>query len=109
MERFEISTKSNGEFQFSLKTETNETIITCEESFRSFRDCNNAILTIRKAAVHESAFEKQRTQDGHYFFRIRTKNGDVAGISRLFEAELLCNNYMALVQSTITRAAMTEY
>jgi uncharacterized protein YegP (UPF0339 family) len=30
MERFEISTKPNGDFQFSLKTEENETILISE-------------------------------------------------------------------------------
>lgn len=109
MERFEISTRPNGEYQFCLKTSDNEVIITSEDSFRSFRDCNNAILNVRKAAIHESAFEKQRTHDGHFFFRIRTKTGDVAGVSRLFDGELICNNYIQMVQNSIVRAAMTEY
>lgn len=109
MERFEISTRPNGEYQFCLKTSDNEIIITSEESFRSFRDCNNAILDVRKAAIHESAFEKQKTLDGHYFFRIRTKTGDIAGVSRLFDGERICNNYIQMAQSSIIKAAMTEY
>lgn len=109
MERFEISTKSNGDFQFSLKTEDNETILSSEEGFSSLRDCNNAILKVRTVATRETAFEKERTHDGHYYFRIRNKSGDVLSVSRVFEAEKSCNTYMELVKSSITKASMTEY
>ncbi len=109
MERFEISTKSNGDFQFSLKTENNETILSSEEGFSSLRDCNNAIINVRTVATLETAFEKERTQDGHYYFRIRNNSGEVLSISRIFEAEKNCNSYIELVKSSISKARMTEY
>lgn len=109
MERFEISTKPNGDFQFSLKTEDNETILTSEEGFPSFRDCNNAIMHVRKLATKPSAFEKFRTNDGHYFFRILENTGTTISVSRLFDAEASCNRFMEQVRSSIAKARMTEY
>jgi uncharacterized protein YegP (UPF0339 family) len=66
-------------------------------------------MNVRVAASRPSAFEKLRTQDGHYFFRILGKAGTAISVSRLFDAEKSCTHFMEHVKTSIAKASMTEY
>ncbi len=86
MGKFEINKKKNGEFQFNLKSATGQIILSGEGHSKKV-SCIDSIQNVKKYSMDDSKFDKKRATNGKYYFNLKTDNGNIIGISEMYENE----------------------
>ena len=80
---FEIESRSDGEFVFSLKVGS-EAILTSQE-YTTKAACVNGIDSVKKNAPDESRYRRTTTPEGTFRFALDAANGQVIGSSEYYE------------------------
>ncbi len=86
MGKFVISKRTNGEFQFNLKADNGQVILS-SEGYASKASCQNGIESVRNNSQEESRFELKTAKNGKFFFNLKATNGQVIGSSEMYESE----------------------
>lgn len=81
--KFQISTRSNGEFQFSLQAGNGQVILS-SEGYSAKPSCLNGVESVRKHAAAESNFHRHEAKDGRVYFTLKASNGQVIGQSQMY-------------------------
>lgn len=87
MGKFEITKRTNGEFQFNLKASNGQVILT-SEGYVQASSCENGIESVRKNAQIDSRFEKKAATNGKFFFNLKASNGQIIGRSQMYTTEV---------------------
>jgi uncharacterized protein YegP (UPF0339 family) len=85
MGKFVITTRSNGEFQFNLKADNSQVILT-SEGYATHAACENGIESVKKNASTDGAFERKESTNGKHYFNLKATNGQVIGTSQQYES-----------------------
>lgn len=85
MGKFVITKRSNGEFQFSLKSENGQTVLT-SEGYITKAGCLNGIEAVKFNSQNESNYERKNSINGKYYFNLKASNGQIIGTSEMYEA-----------------------
>lgn len=107
MGKFEVSTRSNGEFQFNLKADNGQVILT-SEGYSSKDACMNGIESVRKNGGDENNFEKKEAKNGKVFFNLKAGNGQVIGSSQMYADPSGRDNGIASVGNNAAGAEIVE-
>lgn len=107
MGKFVVTTRSNGEFQFNLKADNGQTILT-SEGYKTKAACMNGIESVKKNSATEARFEKKEAKNGKFHFNLKATNGQVIGSSQMYESEKSCDNGMASVMKNAPDASVVE-
>ncbi|MGB4845855.1 MAG: YegP family protein [Ferruginibacter sp.] len=86
MGKFIISTRSNGEFQFNLKADNGQVILT-SEGYAAKSGCSNGIESVKKNSQDSSNFERKVAKNGKHYFNLKAGNGQIIGSSQMYESE----------------------
>lgn len=86
MGTFVISKRKNGEFQFNLKADNGQTILT-SEGYTTKANCNNGIESVRKNSVEDARYERKTSSNGKFYFNLKASNGQIIGTSEMYESE----------------------
>ena len=86
MGKFVVSTRSNGEFQFNLKADNGQVILT-SEGYTSKAGCANGIESVRKNAEDDGNYTRKVSANDKYYFNLKAANGQIIGTSQMYEAE----------------------
>lgn len=86
MGKFEIKTRSNGEFQFNLKAGNGQTILS-SEGYTTKAACNNGIESVKNNATNDDRFDRKTSSNGKFYFNLKASNGQVIGTSEMYEQE----------------------
>jgi uncharacterized protein YegP (UPF0339 family) len=84
MGKFIISTRSNGEFQFNLKADNGQVILT-SEGYTAKSSCENGIASVRANAPSDSNYDRKKSSNGKHFFNLKAANNQVIGTSEMYE------------------------
>ncbi len=85
MEKFEITTRANGEFQFNLKAGNSQVILT-SEGYTTKASCMNGIESVRKNSTDDSKFDRLQAKNGKWYFNLKAGNGQIIGTSEMYES-----------------------
>lgn len=83
MGKFVISLRSNGEYQFNLKADNGQVILT-SEGYTGKSGCTNGIESVRTNAQKDERFERKEASNGKHFFNLKAANGQVIGSSQMY-------------------------
>ncbi len=86
MGKFIISTRTNGEFQFNLKADNGQVILT-SEGYTTKAACNNGIESVKKNSQSKDNFERLVAKNGKPYFNLTAGNGQIIGTSQMYESE----------------------
>ncbi|TNE69575.1 MAG: DUF1508 domain-containing protein [Bacteroidetes bacterium] len=86
MGKFVISQRTNGDYQFNLKADNGQVILT-SQGYSSKASCTNGIESVRTNSQEEGRFERQTASNGKFYFNLKASNGQVIGSSQMYEAE----------------------
>lgn len=86
MGKFVISRRANGEFQFNLKAINGQTILS-SEGYTSKSACENGIVSVKKNSKDSSKFDRKTSANGKFYFTLKATNGQIIGISEMYESE----------------------
>ena len=102
--KFEISSRSNGEFQFNLKAGNGQVILS-SEGYSSLQACQMGVESVRMHSVDPTHFECKTAKDGSPYFSVKAKNGQSIGISEMYSSISARDNG---IQSVMTNASGAE-
>ena len=107
MGKFVISTRTNGEFQFSLVADNSQTILS-SEGYGTKVNCENGVASVRKNAVEDARFERKTATNGKFYFNLKAINGQVIGTSQMYADEAGRDNGIASVQKNAPEASVDD-
>jgi len=84
MGKFVISKRKNGEFQFNLKADNGQVILS-SEGYTAKVSCENGIESVRKNALADGHFEKKMSSNEKHYFNLKASNGQIIGTSEMYE------------------------
>lgn len=82
---FEIETRPDGQFMFSLKV-GREAMLT-SEAYTTKAACMNGIESVKKNASDPDRYRRATTPDARFRFALDAANGQAIGSSEYFETE----------------------
>ena len=84
MGKFVITKRKNGEFQFNLKADNGQVILS-SEGYTVKLSCENGIESVRKNALADGHFERKMSSNEKHYFNLKASNGQVIGTSEMYE------------------------
>ena len=85
MGKFVISTRTNGEYQFNLKANNGQVILT-SEGYTARAGCDNGIESVRKNAEDDGKYDRKESKNGKFYFNLKAGNGQIIGSSQMYES-----------------------
>lgn len=107
MGKFVVTTRKNGEFQFSLKAGNGQEILG-SEGYTTKAACLNGIESVKKNSQDEARFEKLTSKNEKYYFNLKASNGQIIGSSEMYETEAARNNGIASVMKNAADATVED-
>ncbi|MCU0434699.1 MAG: YegP family protein [Bacteroidia bacterium] len=103
MGKFVITKRSNGEYQFNLKAGNGQTILT-SEGYAQKDGCLNGIESVKKNAPDDSRYDRKTSANGKSYFTLKAGNGQVIGMSEMYESDAGCENGIESVKKNAPEA-----
>ena len=97
MGKYVVNTRTNGEFQFNLKADNGQTILS-SEGYTTKSSCLSGIESVRKNSPDDARYEKNTSKNGKYFFNLKATNGQIIGSSEMYESTSGRDNGIASVK-----------
>lgn len=104
MGKFIITTRRNGEFQFTLKAGNGQVLLS-SEGYSSKAGCLNGIESVKINSQDEAKFDRKISLNGKPYFNLKTNNGAIIGSSEMYESEASRDNG---ILSVINNSAKAE-
>ncbi len=99
MGKFIITTRTNGEYQFNLKADNGQ-IILSSEGYTTKTACHNGIESVKKNAQESENFERKVATNGKHYFNLKAGNGQVIGSSQMYESsEGMVNGLASVIKN----------
>lgn len=107
MGKFEMSTRSNGDFQFNLKAGNGQVILS-SQGYGDKASCRNGIESVRKNSQNDDMFERKEASNGKLFFNLKAANGQIIGSSQMYADAAGRDNGIESVQKNAPDAEIVE-
>lgn len=107
MGKFEITTRTNGEFQFNLKASNGQIILT-SEGYTSKASCTNGIESVRTNSQVDARFDRLTAKDDSPYFNLKAVNGQIIGSSQMYKSEAARDNGIASVTTNAPEASIDD-
>ena len=107
MGKFVISTRKNGEFQFSLKAGNGQEILG-SEGYTTKAACLNGVESVKKNSQEDARFDRLEAKNGKYYFNLKATNGQIIGTSELYERTASRYNGIASVAKNAPDATIDD-
>ena len=107
MGKFEITTRTNGEFQFNLKA-TNGQIILTSEGYTTKASCTNGIESVRTHSQDAARFDRLTAKNNQPYFNLKAANGQIVGTSQMYNSEAARDNGIASVTTNAPDATIDD-
>jgi uncharacterized protein YegP (UPF0339 family) len=107
MGKFVITTRKNGEFQFSLKAGNGQEILG-SEGYTTKAACENGIESVRKNSQEDGRYDRLESKNGEYYFNLKAGNGQIIGTSEMYESASSRDNGIASVTNNAPDATVED-
>jgi uncharacterized protein len=107
MSKFTISTRTNDEFQFNLKAENGQVILT-SQGYTTKASCENGIESVRTHSTAVENFECNKSTDNHDYFNLKAANHQVIGTSEMYSSKTAMDTGIASVMKNAPLATIED-
>lgn len=107
MGKFEVSKRTNGEYQFNLKAGNGQVILT-SQGYSSKTSCTNGIESVRTNSVNDDRYERKEAKNGKHYFNLKASNGQIVGSSQMYETASSMENGIASVKNNAPDAGVDD-
>lgn len=108
MGKFQIATRTNGEWQFNLKADNGQVVLT-SQGYTTREACENGIESVRVNSHEDIRFDLKEASNGKYYFNLKAANGQIIGTSQMYVDANGRNNGIASVQKNAPNAPIEEF
>lgn len=105
MGKFEITQRTNNEYQFNLKA-GNHQVILSSEGYSTMEACKNGIESVKKNGLNDDQFERKESKNGKAFFNLKATNGQIIGKSEMYESKSSMENGIASVKKNVVASTL---
>ena len=105
MGKFVISKRTNGEFQFNLKADNGQVILT-SEGYTTRAACEAGIESVRKNAGDDSRFDRKKSTNNKHYFNLKAANSQIIGTSEMYESSSAMENGITSVRKNAPGATV---
>lgn len=85
MGKFVISKRTNGEFQFNLKADNGQVILT-SEGYTTRASCENGIESVQRNSSDDARYARMKSTNNKHYFNLKSSNGQIIGTSEMYES-----------------------
>jgi len=107
MGKFVIKVTKSGQFQFNLKADNGQVILSSEQ-YTTKAACNNGVSSVRENSQDDSRFDRKESSNGKFYFNLKAKNGQIIGTSELYESTSGRDNGISSVKKNAPDAQVIE-
>ncbi len=107
MGKFVITKRSNGEFQFNLKANNGQSILS-SEGYSTKNACENGIESVKRNSQDDNKFDRKTATNGKPYFNLKATNGQIIGTSEMYESIAARDNGIASVKSNAPDASTED-
>ena len=105
--KFEVTKRSNGEFQFNLKAGNGQVILN-SEMYEAKASAINGIESVKKNAPEDARYDRLSAKDGSPYFTLKATNGQVIGQSQMYSSEATRDAGIESVKTNAPGAAVND-
>lgn len=107
MGKFEITKRTNGDYQFNLKAGNGQVILT-SQGYSSKAGCENGIDSVRTNSKIDERFERKTSTNGKPYFNLKASNGQIIGTSEMYESTASRDNGIESVKNNAPSAEVVD-
>jgi len=107
MGKFVIKVTKSGQFQFNLKADNGQVILSSEQ-YTTKAACNNGVSSVRENSQDDARFDSKESSNGKFYFNLKAKNGQIIGTSELYESTSGRDNGISSVKKNAPDAQVVE-
>lgn len=107
MGNFVISKRTNGEFQFNLKANNHQVILT-SQGYTTKDSCEHGIESVKTNSQHDSSFDRRLSSNEKPYFNLIAANGLVIGTSEMYESTASMENGIASVKENAPKGIVED-
>ncbi|MDK2773291.1 MAG: YegP family protein [Flavobacterium sp.] len=107
MGKFEITKRTNGDYQFNLKAGNGQVILT-SQGYSSKAGCENGIDSVRTNSQIDERFERNTSTNGKPYFNLKASNGQIIGTSEMYESTASRDNGIESVKNNAPSAEIVD-
>lgn len=107
MGKFVITTRKNGEYQFSLKAGNGQEILG-SEGYTTKAACQNGIESVKKNSQDDARFDRLESKNGKWYFNLKATNGQIIGSSEMYESASARDNGIESVKKNAPDADVDD-
>ncbi|MEN9909382.1 MAG: hypothetical protein RLZZ540_2531 [Bacteroidota bacterium] len=108
MEKFVISKNTNGEFKYEFLDQF-EQFIFGKSGYKNKSMCLIVIESIKRNSQEDSKFYRKRTADNECYFNLKSSNGKIIGISKIYEDKAAREDAIQFVKTTSANAPIEDH
>lgn len=80
---FEITRRKNRQFQFNLKADNGEIILT-SGGYTAKHNCIKAIEAVRKNCGNDAKYDRRKAKNKQFYFTLKAANGQIIATSEMY-------------------------
>jgi uncharacterized protein YegP (UPF0339 family) len=107
MSKFVISKRTNDQFQFNLKAENGQVILT-SQGYTTKASCENGIESVRKNSAADENFDRNRSTNNLPYFNLKAANNQIIGTSEMYESTIGMETGIASVMKNAPLATIED-
>jgi uncharacterized protein YegP (UPF0339 family) len=107
MSKFVISKRTNDEYQFNLKAQNGQVILT-SQGYSTKASCENGIESVRTNAVEDKNFDRNKSSNNKDYFNLKAGNNQIIGTSEMYENTSGMETGIASVMKNAPEATIEE-
>lgn len=107
MGQFQITRRSDNQFQFNLKADNGQVILT-SEAYKTKDSCKKGIASVRRNSADITKFDLLVSKSGKFYFTLHAVNRKVIGVSEMYESEMNRDNGIKSVQGNAPNAKLVD-
>lgn len=107
MSKFIISKRTNDQFQFNLKADNGQVILT-SQGYTTKASCENGIESVRSNSAAIENFDCNKSSDNQDYFNLKAANHQVIGTSEMYSSKTGMDTGIASVMKNARLASIEE-
>lgn len=107
MGKFVVNLRSNGDYQFNLKADNGKVILT-SQGYAGKDSCLNGVHSVKQNAPHDENYDRQTSANGKPYFNLKAGNGQIIGLSEMYESTAARENGIESVKKNAPDAVIEE-
>lgn len=105
MAKFVIIKRKNNEFQFSLRADNGEVILS-SEGYYAKAACLNGIESVKTNGMKDSSYNREIFINEKYYFNLKASNGQIIGTSAMYGSASRRDHAIDAVKCSVLNATI---